>query len=164
MTIFTLIAWFILQIGIDRYKLDLKDRTDFVEVEEKKIDQYVTFWQYGAYGLRILTCQPALSALSNNNQSLQSLKVFFDNRVNLKIYKSLIGKGIFKSTVTAQLDLSWFIIIIGSGLALAWGYQSFRNKPYLQYLANFTGEGNVYLGVVLARGLISRTQAPLEKR
>ena len=152
--IFILVASMVLQIGIAKYKLELKQEKEFIEVEARKVQRYINYMQYGGYGFRRLLKSSPLMAMFYNSTTLGDLQAFIDSGVRLNFSKPEIGKNLFERPTGGTLDFSWYILQLGSLIVMAWGFTCFRNREYLRYLMNFTSAGNVYWGILLGRILL----------
>ncbi len=152
--IFVLLSVLILQVGITKYKNEIKRQAEFVSVEKRKVERYINYTQYGLYGFRVLLIPSPLIAFFNNSTTLSDLQAFIDSGVRLNFSRPEIGENMFKRPTGGSLDFSWYILIIGSMIILTWGFFSYRNKEYIRFLMNFANVKSVYLGIILARILL----------
>jgi ABC-type branched-subunit amino acid transport system ATPase component len=151
MLVFLLLGTIILQVGIDKHKIDLKHQEEFINTEMKKVLRYINYHQVGIFGFRRLLEPIPLAAAFYNSITLNELLAFIDNGVRLKHMELKVGKNLFEKPFGGSLDLSWYFLIFGSLAISAWGFFALRNIQFLRYLMNFTGEKNVYWGIILAR-------------
>jgi hypothetical protein len=151
MLVFLLLGTAVLQIGIDKHKIDLKHQEEFINTEMKKVLRYINYHQVGIFGFRRLLEPIPLAAAFYNSITLNELLAFIDNGVRLKHMELKVGKNLFEKPFGGSLDLSWYFLIFGSLAISAWGFFALRNIQFLRYLMNFTGEKSVYWGIILAR-------------
>ena len=149
--VFVVLAVGILQIGIENHKTDLKEQIEFVNIEMKKVERYINYHQYGAFGFRRLLESSPLMAMFENSTALDDLDAFIDNSVRLKLGKNEIGKGVFERPTGGTLDFSWYILVFGGIFVSIWGFFTFRNREYLRFLISFSSDKNVFAGIILAR-------------
>jgi len=152
--IFTILAVLLLQLGIEKYKYKIGDIANFVEIEQKKVATHPAYFQYFFYGFRMLSQPHSLLSLSHNTAVFGDIIGFVDSGMALKLSKAQIGEGIYEKSMGGDMDLSWYFLIVGSILALAWGFGSFRNTELIKFMLNFTHLRSIYLGIVLARVLL----------
>ena len=154
LAMFILLSAVILQIGIEKYKLDLMQDIKFQEIEQRKVERYINYMQFGVYGFRLLTTPSPLVTLFYNNTTFNNLQAFVDSGVRLKLQEPLIGATIFGKATGGYLDFSYYLVIIGSLLVTAWSFFTARNKEYLKFLVNFASPGKVYAGIIISRALL----------
>lgn len=151
---FVLLSTIILQIGMEKYKVELKRKAEFVKVEKRKIERYINYQQYGGYGFRRLLVSNPLISLFYNSSTLSDLQVFIDNAVRLKFSKSYVGANLFEKPTGGSLDFSWFLLIIGSMFVFIWSFFAFRNLGYLKFLMSIFSKKNVFAGIIVSRILL----------
>jgi len=152
--VFILLAIAILQVGIEKYKPELVQKKEFIDVEARKIQRYINYVQYGIYGFRIFLSSSPIMAMFYNSSTLSDLQAFIDNGVRLKFSKPETGKNLFERPTGGTLDLSWYLLIPASLIVVPWGFFTFRNRAYIHYLMNYARDKLVYWGVMLGRVLI----------
>ena len=152
--IFVLLGSFILQIGIEKSKIEKRQQVEFIDNEMQKVKRYYNVMLYGVYGIRRLLKASPLFSLFFNSSPISELQAFIDVGVRLELSKSEIGAGLFDGSIGGILDYSWYLLVLGSMIVAAMGFFTFRNREYLRFLMNFTGSGKVYMGVTLARVLL----------
>jgi len=159
--IFIVLSIVILQLGISKYKTELKQNDEFVEVEARKIQRYINYMQFGIYGFRRLLVSSPLMAMFYNSTTIGDLQAFIDNGVRLNFSKPEIGKNVFERPTGGTLDFSWYLLIPASLIIMPWGFFSFRPREYLWSLMGYTKAANVYWGIMLGRILIVFTTLSL---
>jgi len=151
---FYVFALIFLQSGIDGYKEKVKAQACFVENEQSKLSLYESYFQYFIYGVRIISePSPVISVFHNSIPFNDSIGTINDG-TNVKLVRPQVGNGIFDQSRDGFLDLSWYLLLIGSILALAWGFGSFRNTELIKFTLNFTRLRSIFLGIILARVLL----------
>ncbi|MCK4761765.1 MAG: ABC transporter permease subunit [Candidatus Aminicenantes bacterium] len=145
-----LITYFV-QSGIGEYKDSQKNKERFHEIEKFKVRQYINYTQYGTYGFRLLLISSPLSVLFNNSGVISELTSYVDSGERLKIYKSLKGENLFVEKADGFNDFSGIIFILGSLIALYFGYDSFRYKEYLKFLSSFIHHRKIFLCISISR-------------
>ncbi|MCP5054885.1 MAG: hypothetical protein GY940_47405 [bacterium] len=159
-TVFGLVAVLILgagilQMGIGNYQIGIKKQQQFLEIEQKMVDRLLNWMQYGAIGFRVLMKQCPLIALFYNNTAFDDLMGFIDTGVRLRLVEPKIGPNAFKNPTGGRMDYSWYLMHFGVLLVMVWGFFTFRNKEYIRYLMNFSSPKSVFLGMLVARMIIS---------
>jgi hypothetical protein len=142
------------QSGLNDYKRTLNLKDEFQEYEKQRVSQFLSYRQYGAYGVRMLFLPAPFSALFNNSCVVPEMRAYIDSGERLKIYNPMIGKNIFGIKKFGFTDFSGILLFFGSLLALFYGYESLYHKEYLKTLASISGRLPVYFSLLISRILI----------
>jgi hypothetical protein len=154
---FLLVSVIILQLGLEKLKLDEKQGFDFSEVQLKRLEVFMNYQQYGAFGIdRLLRSSPLLY-MFHNSSTLNELQANIDISTRYKLYKPEMGKNLFARPTGGSLDFSWFYLVFGTLGVSLWSFLISRNKDYKIFLNNFSGIKGVYWGIMLGRGLLIMT-------
>ena len=151
---FVLIATLIFQAGIIKYQSDTESLKEFVTLEEKRIETYVNYTQYGALGF-VLKIKPSpIWAIFYNSTTLGGLEGFVDSGVRLQLRKPQAGENIFERPLNSNLDVSWFLIVIGSMFVILWGFFALRDQENILFRAKNSGLKIVYAAIIIGRALL----------
>lgn len=142
------------QSGVNDYKGTLHLKEEFQEYEKQRVSQFLSYRQYGAYGVRMLFVPAPFSTFFINSGVVPEMTAYIDSGERLKIYNPMIGKNIFGIKKFGFTDFSGILLFFGSLLALFYGYESLYHKEYLKTLATISGRVPVYFSLLISRILI----------
>ncbi|UCH94953.1 MAG: hypothetical protein JSV88_32520 [Candidatus Aminicenantes bacterium] len=145
---------FFLQTGLNNYVSTLEHTRVFRATEKEKVLQYVTYTQYGTYGIRIHLLPAPLGVFFMDSCVMPDTEAYVDSGERLKIYNSLKGKNLFLQKKKGLTDFAGILLAVGSILALLYGRQGFLPRTYLKFLSSVSGSKKIYLLIVLSRILI----------
>ncbi len=154
LTIFILLSVVIQQMAIKKLNSKISKKEKFIQVEKRKVERYFIYMQYGMYGFRIFFLPSPLASIFDNSTTISNLQAKIDSGHELDFNSPEFGSNIFERPTGGNLDLSWYILLFGSILILAWGFYSFRNTGYIKFLMNFASPKVVYTGIIFARILL----------
>lgn len=143
-----------IQNGVSEYKDILNRKEKFQEFERKKVTHYLTYSQYGAYGVRTLFVPASMSVFFIHSGVIPELTSYVDSGERLKIYQPLKGKNIFSLKKFGFTDFSGVILFFGGLLALFFGYDTFSNREYLKMLSSLSSRGGVFFSLMVSRILL----------
>jgi hypothetical protein len=142
------------QSGVNDYKRTLNLKEEFQRYEKQKLSQFLSYRQYGAYGVRMLFVPAPFSTFFINSGVVPEMTAYIDSGERLKIYNPMIGKNIFGIKKFGFTDFSGILLFFGSLVALFYGYESLYHKEYLKTLASISGRTPVYFSLLISRILI----------
>jgi len=151
---FYVFALIFLQLGIEKYKGKVENRERFVNIEQTKLTRYESYFKYFIYGLRMMSEPSPLISMFYNSIPFSDSIGDINDGTEAKLVRPQVGNCIFDQSSGGLLDLSWYLLLVGSILALSWGFGSFRNTELIKFMLNFTHLRSIYLGIVLARVLL----------
>jgi len=138
--LFYLLSIYFIQSGIGQYKAGHDEIKRFQEFEKTRIDNFQYYDQYGTYGFRLLYVPGPLSALfSGAGIVTNNLNAFIDAGERMKIYEPFKGKNAFIGYTSIFLNMTGFLLLIGSILALFYGWEAYKDKEFLKLLVNIIG-------------------------
>ncbi|MGE5343513.1 MAG: hypothetical protein ACM3SY_18750 [Candidatus Omnitrophota bacterium] len=146
-----LLSVYLIHNGVDAYKNALSSTLKFREIERLRAGQYLNYRQYGALGFRINYLPPASGIFFYNSGLSPEILVHIDAGIETAMYRSINGRNLFEEKPGAYSDFSGLLLMVGSLVALVYGYEAFRNKEYLRFLSSLAGSRTVYIHMVLAR-------------
>jgi len=152
--LFLLIQYGIFHFGIKNYNIIVEQESEFQQVEKETTECFINYMQYSGYGFRIKVTPSPLYALFYNNTTFTDMIATVDNAIKVKLDETKQGQNVFKKPTNETLDLSWYLLKMGSLLVMAWSFFTFRDKEYLRYLHNFMKAGSIYAGVLIGRIII----------
>lgn len=152
--LFLILCLYFVQMGIHNYKSIIESREEFQDIERMKVQQYINYAQYGAYGFRILFVPGPLCVYFVNSSVISELTANVDSGERLNIYNSFKGRTLFAEKAGGFKDFSGIMLLLGSLLLLYFGYESMIHKDYLRFVAGFTDLKKLFLSIVLSRVLI----------
>ncbi len=136
MLLFLCLCLWLVNFGVTHYQDLKKGSKEFQDVVNEKVRQFPTYDMYGGYGIH-LYFMPAPSAILFHNSGLFSQLICrMDVGEILDAYDLFKGKNIFAEKPGKLLDFSGFFLLLGSLIALFYGFEAFRNKEYLRFLAS----------------------------
>jgi len=147
----SLLSLYFVQIGIYNYKNVIEKRERFSSFENLKLKQYVTYAQYGTYGMRIMFVPSPLSVFFSNSSLITELTANVDSGERLYIYNSFKGRALFAEKFGGFKDFSGIMLLLGSLLVLYLGYDSLIHKDYLRFLSGFYSLPRIFTAVTLSR-------------
>lgn len=149
--LFFLLSLYLTNTGVQQYKEIMKNRKEFQEVEKRKVKQLNNYDQYGGYGFRLYFMPSVLSIFYNNTNLFTELSASIEVGEKLNIEDSFKGKKVFAQKPGRWMDFSGIVLLFGSLMALFYGYDAFRHKEYLKFLASLYGHRQVYIYTWLSR-------------
>lgn len=147
-------ALLFVQVGVNQIHQSIQLKQKFQEIEKEKVNQYITYTQYGGYGIRVLFFPDQISLLFFNTGVIKDMTAYVDSGERLRIYLPLKGKNVFSLANKGFTDFSGVILFFGSLLALLFGFDSLINEEYLKFLSSLTRANHVFLSLLLARLLL----------
>ncbi len=148
--VFLFISLVLTQIGISKVKNLYSEEQEFITLERRLIDSYGTYYQYGAYGIRLKIHPSGISALYVNSAPF-IIESFLDSGTRLNFSKAVTYDNAIEQN--GYLDYSWFISVIGSLLIVVWGWGTFRELDKIKFLISIAGR-RVKSEMLLARAVI----------
>jgi len=153
MLAFLVLCLGVLYLGIVQYRDLEKGKDEFLEVIQQKTENFQNYMQYAGYGIRLYYMPGSLNPLFSNSGLFSELVGEFDQGEKLNIFSLLKGKNIFLEKPGKLIDFSGFFLLIGSLMALYSGYEAFRSREYLRFLASLFGYRRVFVFLWLSRAI-----------
>jgi YD repeat-containing protein len=154
---FLLVSIVILQLGLEKLKLDDKQGVEFAEVHLERVYGFINYQQYGIFGIdRLLQASP-LFYLFHHSSTLDELQANIEITTRYKLYKPEMGKNLFKRPTGGSLDFSWFYLIFGTLIVSLWSFLTSRAKDFNLLLNNYVGVKGLYPGIMLGRIILIMT-------
>lgn len=119
------------QFGINKYKDTLARKDKFLAFEQEKVKHYVTYTQYGTYGVRMLFVPAPIDIFFINSGVIPDMTSYVDSGERLKINQPLKGKNIFSNKKFPYSDFAGIVLFFG---ALLWGYHGYRTFSHREFL------------------------------
>jgi hypothetical protein len=147
-----LIVFFTLAIdGVHKYQDFLDNSKKFQESESEKISTYQRYDQYGGYGIRILSIPPSYGIIYNG--SFKTILANVNTGERLLIATPLKGKGFFKKD-NGYVDIVGIILVFFSFFGLVTGYETTKNKGYINIFSQRRSSGKRFFITILSRAVI----------
>jgi len=127
-----LVSIILTQIGINKMTNALDEEKDFITLEKKLVESYISYHQYGAHGIRLKYSPTPITALFSESIPFFNMTAFIDIGIRIYLYKEVTTNNAIAQN--GYLDLNWFLKIIGSFLVLIWGWKTFTDQNYLKFL------------------------------
>ena len=127
---FLFFSLYFVNVGINKYKDFFLEKENFLGYEKQKIDRYINYEQYGAYGFRVLF-EPSPLVIFFSSAFL-SLEGTIDTKEIVNISINYKGKSIF-ATNGAFGDFSSMFYAFGSLLMLVFGLNSFYGAGFPRF-------------------------------
>lgn len=151
LALFFLLSMVLIGLGIDQFKDIETEKTEFQKVEKSKVPQWNNYTQYGGYGIYLYFMPSPLSIFFNNTNLFTELTAHVDVGERSNISKSFKGKKIFSHKPKKLWDFAGIVLLFGSFMALYYGYEAFRDREYLKFLASLFGEKRVFRLIFVSR-------------
>jgi len=136
--------------GISDYKTFLENKKPFQEMERDKVSLHIHYTFYGIRGVRLLFIPSPLSVIFSDLAVFPGMTAHVDTGEKLNISNSFKGKDLFSDS-GGYMDFSGIMLLIGSFLALLYGYDGLRKQEYLKLLADISGHKKPAFLITLAR-------------
>ncbi len=149
--IFLITGSVIFQFGINKYNTVVQHEKEFQRVEKETVACFINYIQYGTYGFRLKLTPSALYSIFYNNTAFNDLIATIDTAIRLKLEETKQCQNVFSKPTGSILDLSWYLLIMGSLLVMAWSFFTFKDIAYFRYIHNFVKTRHIFAGVVIAR-------------
>lgn len=129
--------------GKANYLKALSDIKTFQEIENVKVKEYRLYRQYGSFGIDLLFVPSPFSIL-HSDYAFEGLQANVNVAEKLNIYKAIKGKRFF-SIRTGIMSFAGILLLLGTGVALVYGYDSTKNrdKPAL-FFSSAKGKKGVW--------------------
>ncbi len=147
--LFILVA-FLCWNGINDYNLIQKNKKPFQELEKKKVSIFLHYTYYGVHGVRLLYIPDPLSVMFNDSAVFPGMVAQVNTGEKLEISNSFKGKDLF-SVSHGFMDFAGIMLLIGSFLALIYGWDATRSPKYLQFVADISHSTKPGFLITLAR-------------
>jgi len=152
--LFLLFSLIFTYVGIGQYRCNLNKMEKFLELENAKVNHYVTYTQYGTYGIGMMFVPRPISLFFVNSTPIPGITAYADSGERLKIYHSLKGKHIFELKKYGFTDFSGIILVFGSLLSLFYSIDILRNREYTKFLASLIKSGKLFILLMITRIII----------
>ncbi|MCP5046498.1 MAG: ABC transporter permease subunit [bacterium] len=152
--LFWMFCLYFVQVGVQQYKSVLESKENFLQSERLNVKQFVTYYQYGTFGFRLLFLPSPFSSLFYNSSIISELTSFIDSGVRLRIYNTFLGRQLFAVKSGGFKDFSGILFLFGSLFSLYLGYESLFHKEYLKFLGSFLDHHLVYTAIIISRILL----------
>lgn len=154
-TVLIFLSLLFVQIGAGKYQKIILQQQQFQDLEKLKVTMYVTYTQYGTYGIRYMFVPDPVYVLFINSGVIDDINAYVDSGERLKIYNSLKGSNLFQVKKSNFTDFSGIILFFGGLLAALYGIDCFSKQKYLKFLESVIKKsGHVYIYLLLSRLLI----------
>jgi len=144
--LFFLISLYLCHLGLVKYRGFFHEKESFIRYEKQKVQQYVNYEQYGAYGFRVLY-DPAGLGLFHPPVSF-SLTGAIDTTEIVDISLSFKGRNIFSQGGNLG-DFSCAFYVFGSLLMLYFGLNTFISRKFLVHTCTRGASGRVRFAYAL---------------
>jgi hypothetical protein len=139
--------------GITDFNTINENRKPFQEMERDKVSMHIHYTFYGIRGVRLLLIPSPISVLFNDTALFDGATAHVDTAEKLNISNSFKGKGLFSNS-GGYMDFSGIIFLIGSFLALLYGYDAIRNQKYLKFVSQKFDSRNPTFFILLSRVIL----------
>ncbi len=149
-----LLCLYFVQLGVSDYKSLLESKENFQETERLKVKRYTHYGLYGTYGLRLMFMPSPAGIFFVNSSTVPKLSAHLDSGQRLYISSSFKGKGLFFEKAGGYKDFGGILLLLGSLLSLALGYEAFLYKDYLRFLAGDVSPRPLFSAILLVRSVL----------
>lgn len=148
------LSFYFTYMGVQHYVGINNTKLEFQEIEKLKVELFSNYLQYGGYGFRLLFIPSSTNIFFYNTGLFLDLTAQIDVGERLNIYNSFKGENFFTEKPGKLVDFSGIILILGSLIALLYGYDSLRHREYLKLLTSLCGHRRVFSFILLPRIII----------
>ncbi|NIM17273.1 MAG: hypothetical protein GTO45_35150, partial [Candidatus Aminicenantes bacterium] len=119
-------------------------------MERDKVSMHLHYTFYGVRGVRLLYIPSPLSVIFNDSAVFDGMMAHVDSAEKLEISNSFKGKDLFSDS-GGFMDFAGIMLLIGSFLALLYGWDATRNREYLEFISDLSGSRKPGFLITLAR-------------
>ncbi|MCK4763797.1 MAG: hypothetical protein KAW12_16465 [Candidatus Aminicenantes bacterium] len=130
------------------YNSTLEVKTKFQNFEKEKIKFYSLYSQYGGYGIRLFFLPSQMSMITSSNSEFVSK---INSAEQLLIYDLIKGKNLFSDKSEGYMNFTGFLFLIGCLYALFYGYNSTKDKEFLQFVSSLVGHKKSFFFTHISR-------------
>lgn len=149
-----LAAIFYTLYGIGQYRCALAQKEKFLEIEKKKIEQYINYRVFGFSGFQVTTLPIPESIFFTSSSPFPEMTTVIDTSERLKIFSTLQAGSAFKIKRQSFSDVSGVFLIFGSFIFFLYGFETFLNTSLIKVLSSSVGLKRVFINIVLSRMLL----------
>ena len=120
--------------GLNEYRQFQAEKKIFIKFEKEKINQIVTYVQYGSFGFRLLYETSPLNLFFVNSSVLQDVESNIDSLEAIKVESSFKGKKLFLKRGYFK-DFAGIPFIFGSLFMLYLGHLALVSPAYLRFMS-----------------------------
>jgi hypothetical protein len=128
----------------------MANKEPFQKLERKKVSMYHHYTFYGVRGVRLFFIPDPISVIFNDSAVLPGMTAHVDTGEKLEISKSFKGKDLFSDS-GGFMDFAGIMLLVGSFLALLYGWDATRNREYLEFISDLSGSRKPGFLITLAR-------------
>lgn len=151
---FFLVALIFTQVGIGQYNSSMKHKDKFLELERKKIEQYINYRVFGLYGFQMMAMPVPISIFFSSSSPFPEMTAVINTGPSLSIFSTLQAGSVFKIKRQTFSDLSGVFLLFGSLIFFLYGFETFMNKPLAKVMSSVAGAKKVFIHTVLSRLLL----------
>lgn len=148
-TVLILLAFFCWD-GVSDYNIIQENLEPFQKMEREKVSLHIHYTFYGIRGVRLLFIPSPVSVIFNDSAVYDGMTAHVDTGEGLVISNSFKGKDLFSGS-GGYMDFSGLVLLIGSFLALLYGYGATRDNGYINLLGVISGVRNPIFSIILVR-------------
>ncbi len=152
--LFFIAAMYFIRAGSQWYYSILKDKNDFINIEQRKVGIHQNYSRYAGHGFRVQLMPSPLSIFFSNSGMFPGLTAGLDVGERLHLSGSRSGRDFFARSPGIQWDFASLFIVFATLIYLFYGYETFQHKDYLKMLRGLTGDKKTFLYFISARFLI----------
>lgn len=151
-TLFILIALLlgIAQLGINEYKIELREIESSNRLEKLHGDQFVRYQAYGAYGIKFYMMPYSLSFMSGF-KIYSSLVATVDHGTKLTISESRKSPVILPDPAYGFLNFAGLLLLFGSLLSMLLGHTTFNNEKESRFLCALKRFDRMFVELITSR-------------
>ena len=147
-----ILAIYFVYDGVNEYNRILNNKIKFQRIETERVQKYTNYTQYGGYGFRLLFLPSPINILFSNSNLNNDVNAYINSADIFRIYHSYKGKNLFFDK-TGFADLGGLFLLLGTILALYFGYDSIKSKEFLRFQINIIGIKTYFFCSLLARSV-----------
>ncbi len=130
----SLLSAYFVWSGLNEHRQFQAEKKIFIKFEKEKINQIVTYVQYGSFGFRLLYETSSLNLFFVNSSVLQDVESNIDSLEAIKVESSFKGKKLFLKRGYFK-DFAGIPFIFGSLFMLYLGHMALVSPAYLRFIS-----------------------------
>ncbi len=140
----------VLNQGIDDYTSTQDMIRNFKTIEQRNFEKHRSYGFYGDEGINLAFVQAQAAVFNRNTPVPNDFFINLDSYAQLRIFHLFKGKPLYHRTFSGPHGFSDILLLLGSLLALCFGYDTFRHKEFLRMTASQL-KGKLFFAILVAK-------------
>lgn len=153
--LFTLIALYFVQTGINYYKTILENNREVAAHEREKAAEMNRYETYASTGVNLRLSPPPTSIFFDNFGRFKELSARVNGLHAIDIMVHLKGKNAFQERQWFSANFSGWFVFAATLLMMFYGLDTFKSRRFSMTAASLAGQRRYFIFTVAARLLIA---------